>query len=120
LGVGEKLYLNHCEDSLEYLFLVLPDQTIPYEEKEKVANTILNKHLYLKKWDKRLYCIICLVSRLFILLSQYPSSFCILMTKLIRAITKGEISKLVGRAIIRKLRRKGVPIDPNLIEIVND
>jgi len=112
---GEKLY----EDSLEYLFLVLTDQTILYEEKEKVASTVLNKYLNLKKWNERLHCLICIISILYILSSHYPSSFYILMTKLIKAIKKGKISKLVGRAIIRKLRRKGVPIDPNLIEVVN-
>lgn len=38
---------------------------------------------------------------------------------LIKAIKEGKISKVVGRGIIRKLRKKGLPVDPQLLEVVN-
>jgi hypothetical protein len=40
------------------------------------------------------------------------------MKSLIKAIREGKITKSMARLIIRKLRKKGVPIDPELAEIV--
>jgi len=94
-------------------------KTIYYEEREKVTTWILNNYLNLKTWSERLHLVLCIVSILYILSVQNTSSFYSLISKLIKAIKEGKISKLVGRAIIRKLRKKGILIDPELIEAVN-
>jgi hypothetical protein len=47
------------------------------------------------------------------------SSYYIILKNLIKAIKQGKISKVVGRAIIRKLKKKGLPVDPELLEVVN-
>ena len=41
-----------------------------------------------------------------------------MMKSLIEAVRKGRISKQMARLIIRRLRKKGIPIDPELAEIV--
>ena len=41
-----------------------------------------------------------------------------MMESLIKAIREGKITKPMARFIVRKLRKKGVPIDPELAEIV--
>jgi len=41
-----------------------------------------------------------------------------MMKSLIKAIREGKITKSMGRVIVRRVRKKGVPIDPELAEIV--
>ena len=41
-----------------------------------------------------------------------------MMRSLIKAIREGKIAKPMARSIVRKLRKKGVPIDPELAELV--
>ena len=41
-----------------------------------------------------------------------------MMKSLIKAIREGKITKPMGRLIVKKLRKKGIPIDPELAEIV--
>jgi hypothetical protein len=115
---GEKVYLDLCDQNIEYLFVILKDPAIPYKEKTKLARSILTKHLNLKTADGRVSFVLCMVFVLYILSTHNISSYHILLKNLIEAIKKGKISKIVGRAIIRKLRKKGLPIDPELLEVV--
>ena len=41
-----------------------------------------------------------------------------MIKSLVKAIREDKITKQVARLIVRKLRKKGVPIDPELAEIV--
>ena len=41
-----------------------------------------------------------------------------MMKSLIKAIREGRITKQMARLIVRRLRKKGIPIDPELAEIV--
>ena len=41
-----------------------------------------------------------------------------MMKSLIKAIREGRILKQMARLIVRRLRKKGVPINPELAEIV--
>lgn len=116
---GEKMYFDQCDQNLEYLFKILEDETIPFEEKEKVARSILTKYLNLKTTNGRINFALCLVFVLWILSIQNPSSFYILLKNLIKAIKEGRISKEIGRLIVRRLQKKGVPIDPELLEVVS-
>ena len=97
---GEKIYLDQCDQTLEYLFKILEDETIPVEEKEKVARSMLTKYLDLKTVNGRIVFV------LYILLIQNPSGFYILLKNLIEAIKEGKISKAIGRSIIRRLKKK--------------
>jgi hypothetical protein len=116
---GEKIYLDQCDQSLEYLFKILEDETIPFEEKGKVARSILTKYLDLKTMDGRIGFVLCIVFVLYILSIQNPSGFYILLKNLIQAIKEGRISKAIGRSIVRRLQKKGIPIDPELLEVVS-
>ena len=115
---GEKIYLDQCDHSLTYLFSILENKAIPFEERKKVAHSALTKYLNLKTRFGRQNFIICIVFVIFILFSNQHSSFYLMMESLIKAIREGRITKPMGRLIVRKLRKKGVPIDPELTEIV--
>lgn len=115
----EKIYIDQCDQSLKYLFKILEDDTIPFEEKEKLARSILTKYLDLKTINGRRNFVLCIVFLLYILSNQNTSSFYILLKNLIKAIKEGRISKALGRSIVRRLKKKGVVIDPELIEVVN-
>lgn len=116
---GEKIYLDQCDQNLEYLFKILEDETIPFEEKEKIARSILTKYLNLKTMTGRINFVLCIVFVLYILSNQNPSGFYILLKNLIKAIKEGRISKAIGRSIIRRLQKKGIAVDPELLDVVS-
>jgi hypothetical protein len=66
----------------------------------------------------RLAFVLCIVLILYILSIQNPSGFYILLKNLIKAIKEGKIPKAIARIIVRKLRKKGIAIDPELLEVV--
>ena len=98
---------------------ILEDKTIPFEEKEKVARSILTKYLDLKTMNGRITFLLCIVFVLYILSIQNPSRFYILLKNLIKASKEGRISKPIGRSIVRRLKKKGIAIDPDLLEVVS-
>lgn len=116
---GEKIYLDQCDQNFEYLFNILEDKTIPFEEKEKVAHSILTKYLDLKTMNGRIGFVLCIGFVLYILSIQNQPGYYILLKNLIKAIKEGRISKPIGRARIRKLKNKGIPIDPELLEVIS-
>ena len=115
----EKIYLDQCDQSIEYLFKILEDQTIPFEEKEKVARSILTKYLDLKTLNGRITFVLCIVFVLYILSIQNSSGFYILLKNLIKAMKEGRISKTMGRAIVKRLQKRGIALDPELLEVVS-
>ena len=110
------LNLDSCENSLEYLYLVLNEKSIPLGDKKKLAFKVLTNHIDLKSHNGRLKFVLCMVSIFLVLYSTKVGSFYLLMEKLLEAVRKGKISKAMARVIIRRLRRKGIPVDPELIE----
>lgn len=114
----EKIYLDQCDQNLKYLFKIVEDETIPFEEKKKVSHLILTKYLNLRTQSGRRNFVLCIVSLLSILSTNNNSSFYIMMQNLIKAIREGKISKAMARLIIRRLKNKGIPIDPELADIV--
>jgi hypothetical protein len=118
---GEKICLDQCDRSLDlhYLFGILADPQIPFEEREDQALSMFIKYLNLKTADRRLKFVICLVFMLSIFSIHNMSAYHILLKTLIKAIKEGRISKVVGRAIIRQLRKKGLSVTPELLEVVN-
>ena len=63
----EKIYLDQCDQNLEYLFRRLENTTISFEEKEKVARSILIKYLDLITMKGRVNFILCIVCVLYLL-----------------------------------------------------
>jgi len=106
-----------CDGNLEFLFFVLRDQSIPYEEKKKVLHRALFKHLKLNTNAKRIYFILCMIKLLLALYNLMPSSYYLLLQQLIEAVRSGKIGKKVFYAIIRKLRKR-VVLDPDIIEVI--
>jgi hypothetical protein len=115
---GEKIYFGQCDPNLKYLFKILEDPALPFEEKEKLARKILTKYLDLRTPSGRVNFTLCIVFVLHILSIQNPSSFYIMMKNLIKAIQEGRISKAIGRVIVRRLLKKGIIVDPELIDVV--
>ena len=112
---GKEILLDQCDQNLRYLFQVLEDDGIPYEEKQKVADLALRRYLKLDTPAGRRNFIICTVCIFSLLAVSNMSAYHILMKKLINAIRSGKISKAMARVIIRRLQKKGIPIDPGLI-----
>jgi len=99
--------------------MILQEELMPFEEKEKVAGSILAKYLNLKTADGRLNCTLCIVSILYIFATQNVTSYYLVLKSLISSIKAGTISKSVGRVIAMKLKKRGIPVDPELIELIN-
>ena len=116
---GREIYLDQCDQNLKYLFDILEDETIPFKEKKQIAHSILTKYLNLKTPFGRRNFVLCIVFIIYILFINHRSSFYLMMRSLIKAIREGKITKPMARFIVRKLRKKGVPIDPELVELVN-
>lgn len=116
---GEKLHLDQCDQNIQYLFNILEDETIPFEEKEKLARSILSKYLNLKTMNGRIAFVLCIVFVLYTLSIQNSAGFYILLKNLIKAIKEGKVSKAIGRSIVRRLQKKGIPIDPKLLDVVD-
>ena len=115
---GRKIYLDQCDQTLKYLFDVLEDETIPFEERKEIAHSVLIKYLNLKTPFGRRNFVLCIVFIIYILFTNHHSSFYLMMRSLIKAIREGKITKPMARFIVRKLIKKGVPIDPELAELV--
>nr|YP_010448174.1 hypothetical protein NRL27_pgp025 [Nitzschia dubiiformis]UTQ75655.1 hypothetical protein [Nitzschia dubiiformis] len=116
---GEKIYLDQCDQNLKYLFDILEDETIPFEEKKEIAHSVLTKYLNLKTQFGRRNFALCITFIIYILFTTRHSSFYLMMRSLIKAIREGKITKSMARLIVRRLRKKGIPIDPELAEIVS-
>ena len=115
---GREIDLDQCDQNLKYLFDILEDESIPFEERKEIAHSVLTKYLNLKTPFGRRNFVLCIVFIIYILFTNHRSSFYLMMKSLIKAIREGKITKPMARFIVRKLRKKGVPIDPELAEIV--
>ena len=112
---GEKIYLQNCDDGFEYALSVLLNKGIPYGEKQKVIAYLFS---LISDRIKPLNFIICLISLLLILAILDPASYALLLRYLIEAIKEGKISKRLGRLVVRKLKRKRLLIDRELLDLV--
>jgi hypothetical protein len=114
-----KLTLYQCEgiNELGYLFYVLKDSAIPFEEKERITILILTKFLNLSTEEGRRNSLLCLLAILCALAIYSPSSYHLLLKILLQAIREGKISKKLIRWIIRRLKRNGLLLNPELLDI---
>ena len=112
--------LNDCDASMKYLLDLLSDANIPFDEKRKMTRQIFTNYLNLNNTPGRIGFIIgCTVSILLILNGQ-AANVHILMRTIIEAVREGSITKPIARTIVRRLMKNNVPIDPELLDIIND
>jgi hypothetical protein len=112
-----KITLYECEriPDLEYLFDILRDPIIPFEEKERFTRLIFGRYFNLSTEEGRKAFVLCLLAILLTLSIYNHASYHILLKMLLEAIREGKIpNKLV---IIRNFQRKGLRPGPELIEI---
>jgi hypothetical protein len=117
---GKTIYLDPYSQDLDYLFKILSDPSIPFEKRREIARSILLDYIDLSSVEKRSLFIIGIVIILLILFSTNISSYLILIKTLIEAIKSGKISKALARAIIRKLKRKKIPVDPAFLDSISE
>lgn len=112
--------LDQCEKvpGMEYLFKILEDSEIPYQERERVANDIIRGLDIIKPIGKA-GLVICLLSLLIYFNKNNTSSYHILIQKLIQALKEGRLSKNVARALVRQLRKAKIPIPAEFIELID-
>ena len=113
---GEKIYIDQCDNTLRYLFKVLQDDGIPYEERKQITERLLTQMLDLRTTKGKVNFIICILLIISVLYTQDTPNFVMLLQNLVQAIKEGRISRSVARVIIRRMRKAGYPIDPELIE----
>ena len=111
--------LGECSYDFKYFVSILLNKEIPYSDRNKKAFIILKQQLNSGTMESLVRFLACVVSILvlFTVLGDTTSAF-IMMQNLLEALREGKISKRVARILIRKLIRKGVPIDPELLEAV--
>ena len=112
--------LTECNKDLKYLYSVLKNENILFEERDKRAHLIFTKYLDLKTTNGRMNFVVCIVFMFSILFFSTHSSFYIAMKAFIEAIRAGKITKPIARVIVRKLRKRGIPVDPELTDLITD
>lgn len=100
---GGTVYLDTCNQNFRYLFKILVDESIPFEERQKLARSTLTRYLDLRTINGRTNFVLCTAFILALLSAQNPGGFFIMIQNLIQAIKEGKISKKLARAIIRRL-----------------
>jgi hypothetical protein len=112
---GKKMYLDQCDQTFKYMFEVLSNPDIPFTDKKEMSLKILMDHLDLGTTASRIRFIYCIISILYIFSKSDISSYFLMMQNLIKAIKEGKISKRLARIIIRRLIKRKIDIDPELI-----
>lgn len=110
--------MDQCDINLRYLYDILADENIPFEERKERAHSIVTEYLDLKTPLGRKNFVLCTVFIIYILFTNNHSSFYAMIASLIEGIREGKITKPMARFIVRKLKKKGIPIDPQLVELV--
>ena len=117
---GKNNDLAQCEESLMYVFNILKDDAIPFEEKDNLVSSIFTKYIdFITPAGIRNF-VLCIIAMISIFAFVNQSAVHILFKYLIKAVKEGRISKAVARYIVKKLRNKGVPINPELMEVIDE
>lgn len=110
-----------CDQNLEYLFEFLKkdSQSVSFKEKKRLTYSIFTRYLNLETMDKQRIFVLCIVGILSVFSITDMGSYHLILKNLLKAIKKGKISKTVGRAIIRRLKKKGLVVHPALLEVID-
>jgi hypothetical protein len=114
---GEKVYLENCDNSFKYMFSILMEKELPYNEKKELVTYVFRVHL---DGIKPRNLILCLIPILLILAIQNLACYYLVIKNLIQAIKEGRISKRIARIIVRRLLKKGRMVDPELLDLIEN
>lgn len=109
------------DEKWTYLFEFLSSPTIEYDTKVKKANEMLQQNLDLSTKLGKIRFIFIILFILFGLRRLGPENngFIALMESLLEALRSGKLSKKLARLIIRRLRRRNIPIDSEFIDLAS-
>jgi hypothetical protein len=105
-----------CDQNLNLLFTVLKDKSIPFQDKKRIRYRIFSHHIDLKTNSARVKFVLSIVAIILALSIANPGGSMILRNQLYEAVKAGKISKVVYRAILRLVRRKGILVDSDLLD----
>lgn len=121
--VSEKRLLDFlCQIRLLYEHLLMSSQTVSDEEKVSAADRVFSFYQgFTQDQEKeKITCLVCIIAMLASLAVSNPGGYAILLKKLLEAIRNGKISKAIARLIVRRLRRKGVPVSGEILDAIAD
>jgi len=113
------IQLDDCNERLDSLFKILQDKKIPFTTKEELVALLMDQMNFTTQKDKG-HFILCIISMFLILYDLKFSSHLILMINFFKMLKEGKISKVLLRTILRKRRRKEIPVDINLLDLVEE
>jgi hypothetical protein len=115
--VEKKIVLNECDQPFKYIFQMLTDKEIPFEDRKKVSFKILIDHVDLKTAAGCIRFAFCIISIMHIFaINNNMSSYFMLMENLKEAVKSGKISRRLIRFIIRRLLRLNMLVDLDLVK----
>lgn len=119
LRTTEMKPLSECEPGWTFILEVLLNKDLPYSVREEKVKSFFRHQLSFQTKGDLVRFVACIVAIivLFVGLGDTSSSF-IVMQNLLEALKRGKISREVAKIIVRRLKRKGILIDPELLEAV--
>jgi hypothetical protein len=103
-----------CNISEEFLLSVLTSH-LGEELKKKEIEEFFTK-FNLTTHNDRINFVICIVGlTMFLLKGGYMESFLLLIHQILEAVRSGRMGRFLARLILRILRRRGAPVDPETI-----
>lgn len=121
LSLPEMDPLSGCESSWNFILEILLNKDLPYSVREEKVKILVRQHLSFQTKADLVRFMACIVGIILLLVTlKDNTSIFILMQSLLDAVKQGKIPKRIGRRIIRRLMRKNVLVDTELLEAVAD
>ena len=106
-----------CDNAFDYLIRVLMSDDIPFATKKSETFKVLVSSFDLQTTAGRLRFLFCMLALIQTLYGGVNlGNFVILMENLLEAVKKGKISRRLARILVRRLLRKNIQVDPELLE----
>jgi hypothetical protein len=103
-----------CSISEEFLVSVLTSNLSENVKRKEIDNFLLKFNL--TTHNDRISFIVCIVGlAMFLLNGGYMDSFLLLIHQLLEAVRSGRLARVLARLFLRILRRRGAPVDPDII-----
>ena len=99
---------------------ILEDINIPFDEKKLAVERFLNEKINpdLKQPSRRAVFIFFIINLLLLLFVKNFSSFHILLAKLKLMFQSGKLSRALYYKILRELKKRGLPVNSDLDELL--
>lgn len=103
-----------CSISEEFMVSVLTSNLSENLKRKEIDNFLLKFDLT-TQYD-RINFIMCIVSlAMFLLNNGYMDSFLLLIHRILEAVRSRRLGRYLARLLLRILRRRGAPVDPEMI-----